>query len=362
MLKVQSQTRMCAAFLSGKQKIEVRPAQPPQVGPGDLLLRTRAALVCGTDLRILQHGHAAIADGARRILGHEFSGVVARVGREVNGLTEGMRVAVAPNMGCGRCDLCVSGNTHLCADYRALGIHLDGGFAEYVLVPATAVQQGNVVEIPPQMSFAEGALAEPLSCVFNGFERCAIRPGDNVLIMGAGPIGLLHAKVAKLGGASAIYVSDLSPERLDRCRQVDASWMAVRAEDVAAHIADATGGRGVDVCIVACPSSQAQAQALELTGINGRVLFFGGLPRDKSTVPLDTNLIHYKQLLVTGTTRASIAQFRKVLSLMADGSLTVREFITDTFTLGEIQQAFACAAQGHGLRCMVTLDGQLEQA
>ncbi len=360
MLKVQSPTRMSAAFLLGKQRIEVQMTQPPQVGPGDVLVRTWAALVCGTDLRILRHGHAAIADGARRILGHEFSGIIARVGRDVSGLTEGMRVAVAPNLGCGRCDMCVSGNTHLCADYLALGIHLDGGFAEYVLVPAMAVQQGNLVEIPAQMSFAEGALAEPLSCVYNGFERCAIRPGDSVLVMGAGPIGLLHAKVAKLGGASTIYVSDLSPERLDRCRQMDASWIVVPTQDVARQIADTTEGRGVDVCIVACPSSQAQAQALELAGINGRVLFFGGLPRGDSVVPLDTNLIHYKQLLVTGTTRASMAQFRKVLSLIADGSLAVREFITDTFGLGEIQQAFACAAQGRGLRCLVNPDGQSE--
>lgn len=360
MLKVQSPTRMSAAFLLGKQKLEVQSAQPPQVGPGDVLIRTRAALVCGTDLRILRHGHAAIADGARRILGHEFSGIIACVGRDVSGLREGMRVAVAPNLGCGRCDLCVSGNTHLCADYLALGIHLDGGFAEYVLVPATAVQQGNIVEIPSLMSFAEGALAEPLSCVYSGFERCAVRPGDSVLVMGAGPIGLLHAKVARLGGASTIYVSDLSSERLGRCRQMDASWIVVPAQDLARRIADGTEGLGVDVCIVACPSGQAQAQALELAGINGRVLFFGGLPRGDSVVPLDTNLIHYKQLLVTGTTRASMAQFRKVLALIADGSLAVREFITDTFNLGEIQQAFACAVQGHGLRCLVNLDGQLE--
>jgi len=351
---------MRTALFLGKDSIKVRSTQRPEIGPGDVLLRTKASLICGTDVRILRHGHAAIADGAQRVLGHELSGVVAEVGSDVSGLKEGMRVAVAPNMGCGLCDQCVSGNTHLCADYRALGIHIDGGFAEYVRIPSTAVRQGNVIEIAPQMSFAEAALAEPLSCVLNGYERCAIGPGDVVLVMGAGPIGLMHAKMAKLGGASTVFVSDVNPDRLLRCRQIDGSLVTLDAKDITEQIMDLTRGRGVDVCITACPSAQAQKQALELTAVNGRVLFFGGLPKDASEVPLDTNLIHYKQLLVTGTTRASMRQFRTVLSLIGCSALTVKEFVTDTFDIAKIQRAFARTAEGRGLRCMIAFDGHPE--
>mgnify|MGYP001005241539 FL=1 len=358
MLKVDAEQQMHAAVLSGKGEIKVQQTRRPEIGLGDVLLHTGAALICGTDVRITQHGHAAIPDGASRVLGHEFSGVVVAVGREVRDLDEGMRVAVAPNVGCGRCDECVSGNTHLCAEYRALGIHLDGGFAEFVLIPAAAVRQGNVIEIPAEMSYAEAALAEPLSCAFNGFERCAIRPGDTVLVMGAGPIGLMHAQLAELGGASAICISDMNAERLERCRRVNASWIPIPADEVNERIRDLTGGRGVDVCITACPAAAAQVQALELAAMNGRVLFFGGLPKDRSIVPLDTNLIHYKQLIVTGTTRASVAQFRKVLSLIAEGRLDVKGFITHTFDIAEIRAALACAAAGLGLRCMVTFNGQ----
>ena len=351
---------MRTARLSGKNGICVRSAQLPPLGPGDVLLQTKAALICGTDLRILRHGHQAIGDGVERVLGHELSGVIARAGAEVEHLKEGMRVAVAPNMGCGQCDFCVSGNTHLCTDYRALGIHVDGGFAEYVRVPATAVRQGNVVEIGPKTTFAEAALAEPLSCVYNGFERCAIRPSDTVLVMGVGPIGLMHAKLATLGGAATVYISDLNPERLDRCRQMDASWIPIEAGEVSNRIAEQTAGKGVDVCITACPSGQAQAQALELAAVNGRILFFGGLPKDQSTVPLDTNLIHYKQLMVTGTTRASVAQFRRVLSLMEHGTLSLKGFVTETFGITDIRKAFAYAAEGSGLRCMISFNGELK--
>jgi L-iditol 2-dehydrogenase len=163
----------------------------------------------------------------------------------------------------------------------------------------------------------------------------------------------MHAKMATLGGASTVFVSDLNPERLKRCHQIDAAFVTLGADDIQGQIMDLTRGKGVDVCITACPSAQAQAQALELAAINGRVLFFGGLPKDAAVVPLDTNLIHYKQLIVTGTTRASMRQFRTVLSLIGHGVLSVKDFVTDTFDIAEIQQAFAHTSQGIGLRCMI---------
>jgi len=353
--------KMRVALLSGKNRLRVRSDRQPEIGPGDVLLWTKAAFVCGTDVRILRQGHHAIGAGTERVLGHEFSGVIVQVGADVEHLKEGMRVAVAPNIGCGQCDLCVRGNTHLCRNYRALGIHIDGGFAEYVRIPAAAVEQRNIILIAPQISFMEAALVEPFSCVLNGFERCAVGRGDTVLVMGAGPIGLMHAKLAKLAGAADIYISDLNPDRLNRCRQMDSSWIPLDTGEVPGQISERTAGKGVDVCITACPSSQAQAQALELTAINGRVLFFGGLPKDRSIVPLDTNLIHYKQLMVTGTTRANIMQLRQVLSLIEHGTLSVKEFVTEVFDLADIRKAFAHTMQGSGLRCMIAFDEQLKQ-
>ena len=163
---------MLAARLYGKEILKVEEIAQPQITSDEVLLNVRSAFLCGTDVRMYGNGHKNVNADSPLVLGHEVSGIIAQVGKDVAGYEEGMRVAVAPNMGCGICDLCVSGNTHLCPDYTALGISLDGAFAQYVRIPAAAVRQGNIVELSKTTSFREAALAEPLSCVYNNFERC----------------------------------------------------------------------------------------------------------------------------------------------------------------------------------------------
>ena len=257
-------------------------------------------------------------------------------------------------MGCGVCASCVGGNSHLCAGYRALGIHLDGGFAEYVAIPGRAVAGGCVVPLDDHVSFEEAAINEALSCVCNGFERCDIRPGETVVVIGAGPIGIMHAMMAKMAGAGRVYMNDLSEERLAVCRQIDPFFLTEK-EDILGRVMKDTGGAGADVCITACPAPAAQALSLEICGMNGRALFFGGIPAGKEPVALDTNLIHYKQLKVSGTTRASHTQFRKTLRFIATGVLNVRPLISRTFPLTEIGQAVDLAAAADGLKNVILL-------
>ena len=276
--------KMQAAALYGKQDLRVAEADMPQIDAGEILLRVKGAFVCGTDVRMYHNGYPGISETTPMILGHEGSGVVVRCGSDVKNFKEGMRVAVAPNVGCGICDYCVSGNTHLCSHSKALGIHMPGFFAEYVKIPEDFVRQGNVVEIPDSLSFEEAALAEPLSCVFNAFEKSKIRPGETVLVIGAGPIGLMHAKMAQIAGVEKIIINDLSRERLDLCRQIDSTFITLESENLKEELDTLTEGRGVDVCITACPAPQAQQIALELAAINGRIVFFGGLPADKAHV------------------------------------------------------------------------------
>ena len=278
---------------------------------------------------------------------------VVRVGSHVKNYNEGMRVAVAPNIGCGICDYCVSGNTHLCLQYNALGIHMPGFFAEYIKIPENFVRQGNVVEIPDSLSFEEAALAEPLACVFNAFEKSKMRPGEIVLIIGAGPIGLMHAKMAQTAGVEKILINDLSRERLELCRQLDSSFITVESENLKEDIDGLTEGRGVDVCITACPAPQAQQIALELAAINGRIIFFGGLPPDKAHVSLNTNLIHYKQLEVTGTTRQSLIQYRRTLRLVACGRINIGDLISCRTALRDIQSALDNISQARSLKSAI---------
>jgi L-iditol 2-dehydrogenase len=350
---------MRAALLYGKEDLRVQEVPTPEVGPGEVLLRVRAAAVCGTDIRMYRNGAKGVGPESPLVLGHELSGTVERAGRAVSGVREGQPVAVAPNMGCGTCDSCVSGNTQFCEKgYRAFGINLPGGFAEYALVPAEAVRQGNLCPISPSLSFAAAALAEPLSCVFNAFQRCAIRPGDRVLIIGAGPIGLMHAKLARMGGAAKVFLNDLSAERLETCRRLEPGLHPIPGADPVAPLLELTSGRGLEVVITACPAPEAQVNALKLAAVNGRVLFFGGLPADRAVVGLDTNLIHYRQLWVTGTARQSLSQFRQVLRLIEDALVNVEDLVSARWPLERIGDAFQAVMRGEGLKHVVSFEGR----
>lgn len=343
---------MLAARMYGIDDIMLEEIPVPNIDEDEILVKIKAAALCGTDIRMIKNGYPGIDAENPRILGHEFSGIIEKAGSRVKGYEAGQRVTVAPNMGCGICDDCVSGNSHLCRDYFALGIHLDGGFAEYMRVPAAAVTRGNVTVLADNVSYGEAAVNEALSCVCNGFERCDIRPGDTVVVIGAGPIGIMHAMMAKMAGAGRIYISDLSAERLSVCKKLDSSFITVE-KDITGAVMEGTGGKGADVCITACPAPSAQAEALGLCAMNARVNFFGGIPAGKQPVPLDTNLIHYRQLIVSGTARASLTQFRKTLKYISTGVLDVKPLITRTFPLSRFNEAVELAAAADGLKNVI---------
>jgi L-iditol 2-dehydrogenase len=347
---------MRAALLYGKEDLRIEDLPVPEIGAEEVLLHVKAAAICGTDIRMYKNGAKGVGPQSPLVLGHELAGVVVKAGKAVRGVQEGTSVAVAPNMGCGTCNACVSGNTQLCDNgFRAFGINLPGGFAEFVRIPAEAVRQGNLCPIGPEVSFTAAALAEPLSCVYNAFQRCAIHPGDRVLIIGAGPIGLMHAKLARLGGAARVVLNDLSEERLETCRQLEPSLITIAGE-VTQRIMSMTGGRGADVVITACPAPEAQVTALKVAAMNGRVLFFGGLPADRAIVGLDTNLIHYRQLIVSGTTRQSLSQYRAVLRLIEDGLLKVDDLVSARWPVDPIREGFAAVMRGSGLKHAVSFE------
>jgi L-iditol 2-dehydrogenase len=343
---------MKAARPYGIDDLRVVDAPVPEIGKGEVLVRVRAALICGTDVRMLKNG----AKVSPLTLGHELAGEIADMGSEVKGYSRGMRVAVAPNYGCGVCDACVSGQGQNCSALRALGIHDDGGFAEYARVPALAVAQGNLSPIEDGVSFAHAAIAEPLSCVYNSFERARLRPGESVIVIGAGPIGLLHAKLYKLAGAGLVMMSDVNAERLAACIKDEPSFVAVPAEGAKERVMQLTKGAGADVVITAASVPAVQQLSFGLAAMNGRVIFFGGLPAGKELVALDTNVIHYKQITVTGTSRQSLAQYRACLGLIARGLIDVGSVITGTWPLSGAAEAFASAVRGEGLKSGFVMD------
>ncbi|MGI6113686.1 MAG: zinc-dependent dehydrogenase [Mahellales bacterium] len=344
---------MLAAIMYGIEDVRIQEVDKPKINDNEILVKVKSAAICGTDVRIITSGRGDIDREHPRILGHELSGIIEKVGKNVSCYSEGMRVAIAPNMGCGICNLCIKGDFHLCSDYKALGINLDGGFAEYVKIPEQAIRQGNIIELPDNVSFEEAAINEALSCAYNGFLRCEIKPGDSVLIIGAGPIGIMHAKLAKMAGASKVIMNDLSKDRLDICKKIDSSFITTNTDNLKEYIMDLTDNEGVDVCITACPSPQAQALSLELVGLNGTINFFGGLPASREQITINSNLIHYKQLKVTGTTRANNFHFRKTLSFISSGILDVKALVTGRYQLKDFNKALDAAKRGDGIKNVI---------
>ena len=339
---------MKAAKLFEKNDLRIVDVPVPETGDDEMLLKVRAATVCGTDLRMYANGAAGADEDHPLTLCHEFAGTIEKIGKDVTGYETGQRVCVAPNIGCGICDMCVSGNGHHCKKLVAFGIHFDGGFAEYVRIPAAAIEHGHVTPLADEVSFEAAAANEAFACVYNAFERYGVEPGDVVLIIGAGAIGMMHAKLAFMAGASKVILNDLSEERLDMCKSLEPR-LIVTAKDLKEVVGTETGGKGADVVITACSVQSVQEDAFNYAGLNGRVNFFGGLPTGKSAT-LDTNQIHYKQLIVSGTTRSSLEQYRKTLDFIAKGIVEVDSLVTGRYPLGEVLTAFGNAAAQKGLK------------
>lgn len=331
--------RLC---LYGKNDLRFEEVERPAISQGEILVRVGAAAICGTDVRMLGYGTPNIP----LVPGHEFAGTVeeTKSGR----FAVGQRVALQPNIGCGACEFCASGRQHMCPDYRAFGIQMDGAFAEYIKIPAEAVERGNVVELPERISFAEAAVVEPVSCAYNGFEKMNVHINDTAWIIGTGPIGLAHALFLHSAGAR-VAMSDLSEERLQQSVRLF-PWITPMQGDVTAFVRKFTGNRGFNVAIVACPSPEAQSQVLEQMAIGGRVNFFGGIPAAKEPVALDTNLIHYREICVTGSARSSLSQYRKVLKMAAEKTIDVSSLVTHTYSLEQYQTAFDNARNAVGIK------------
>ena len=343
---------MLAARMYGINDVRLEEVPAPCAGYGEIVIKIKAAAICGTDVRMITGGAKGIDNEHPKILGHEFAGVIHELGEGVTGYKVGQRVAFAPNFGCGTCDNCIRGNGHLCTDYQATGINIDGGFAEYCLIPEAAVRGGNICPIEDNVSFEQAAINEPLSCVYNGFEHARISAGDRVLVVGAGPIGIMHCALALMAGA-VVYLNDISDSRLAEAKAIYPKLNILKNID---DIMPATAGAGADAIITACPVPSVQAKALELANIGGRIIFFGGIAAKGEPVPINTNLIHYKQLIVSGTTRASLYQYRKTLRFISDGVLDVKPLITERLPLKDFARGVETAKNGIGLKNVITME------
>ena len=344
---------MKAAKLFGPDDIRIVDCEIPEISEDEMLLKTGAAALCGTDLRMITNGYKGVDENNPLTLGHEIAGTIERVGKNIFGYKPGMRVAIAPNIGCGICDWCSSGDTHLCPDYKAFGINMDGGFAEYARIPQPAITQGNVMILDDAMPLDAAAMIEPASCVLNGQLMTRIRLNDTVLIIGAGPIGIMHGLLALSFGAAKVYIRDLSVERMKQSVALIPGSEAIEDDNLEEAVKRLTANKGFDVTITACPAASAQAEALKITGMNGRILYFGGLPAGKDAVTLETNLIHYKQLTIIGSTKGNVSHYRAIAKMAAAGNFDLTKLISRRYPLEQFTEAVEYAKKAEGLKTVI---------
>lgn len=345
---------MLAAVYYGPDDLRVEQRDVPKIGPDEALLKVISAGICGTDLRILHGGHRKYPVGTIRVPGHEVVGDIVEVGANVAGVKAGERVVVAPNWGCGHCRQCVSGNNNRCANYGAIGITEDGAMAEYMRIPAAAILQGDLIPVGRTTAPGHAAMVEPLACVLRGQTAVSIGATDTVLIMGAGPIGVMHTMLARLQGARRVIVSEMHPVRLEKAAAAGADRVVnPREEDLTAVVLAETNGEGADVVITAAPAHAAQESAIALAAIGGRINFFGGLPKDKPNIQLDSNAVHYKELFVTGTTACSTGDCWRAAQIVQSGRLPIENVVTDRFPLSDAVAAFRQAENGTALKVVL---------
>ncbi|GAB3985605.1 zinc-dependent dehydrogenase [Actinoallomurus acanthiterrae] len=331
--------------------IRLEDAPEPSPGPGEVKIRVRNCSTCGTDVKISKYGHHHIRPP--RVMGHEIAGEIAEVGDGVTGWRPGDQVQVIAAIPCGHCEECRRGHMTVCPNQESMGYHYDGGFAEYTIVPAKVLAVDGLNRIPDGVGFAEASVAEPLACVLNGQELARVGEGDDVVVIGAGPIGCLHVRLARSRGAARIFLADLNAERLAMSAERVHPDAALTGTDVVDQVLKLTNGRGADVVITAAASGAAQEQALQMTARQGRISFFGGLPKDNPIIALDSNLVHYRELTIVGANGSSPAHNARALDLIATGAVPVTDLITHHLPLTDVLKGIDIVSQGTAIKVTI---------
>ncbi len=341
---------MKALIIRAPMEFAVEEIPIPEPEAGGLLLKVLACGLCGSDLRTLHSGHRKVT--FPWIIGHEICGDVVTVGAQYTGpWRAGDRLAVGPLAYCGVCDFCVEGRHELCENYREIAQAWPGGFADYIAIPEACLRLGTILRAPEGLDPAYAAISEPVSSCVHAQEKGQVGLGDTVVVIGTGPIGCTHVSLARARGAKRIFVADIVDERLALAEAFgpDATLNAAKV-DLVAEVRRLTDGKGADVIITATPAPTAVVQAVEMARKGGRILIFGGLPKDNSKPGVDMNLVHYNALHIIGTTTFAPRHQRVALDLLASGRILADKLVTHRFPLADFRAGAQLALDGKALK------------
>lgn len=332
---------MKAFIMNENRKLELADMPEPKETENNIIVRVRAASICGTDMRTYLHGNTKITPP--RILGHEFAGDIVYVGKYASekGFKVGDRVTAAPAIGCGECWPCKTGHTNMCDHLETLGFQYDGVFAKYVTIPEKAIRMGNVIKIPDNISYDEATLIEPAGCAYNGQSYMHIGKGDFVVIYGSGLIGCIHAELALLSGAAKVMVCEPVEKRgrIAEAKVPGVIWIDNSKKDVKEEVMRLTDNVGANVVITATSYPMVQKEAQDIAAKMARICLFGGLAGE-STGYIDSNKIHYKELQICGVHATTEHYMRKIMELIECGKLDSEKYIEKYVNLDEIIEGF----------------------
>ena len=327
----------------------------PTPAADEVKIRVRNCSTCGTDVKIKGNGHPNLTPP--RIIGHEIAGEIVEIGADVAGDWQvGDRVQIIAAVPCGDCHECRKGWMAVCQNQTSVGYQYEGGFAEYMIVPRQVLKVDGMNRIPDGVSFAEASAAEPFACAINAQEQLGIEAGDDVVVFGAGPIGCMHVRIARgVHKAGRIILVDINAERLAMSAEAVSPDVVIDASktDVVEEIMRLTDGRGADVVITATPAGVTQEQAIAMAARNGRISFFGGLPKNNPIIACDSNLVHYRQLHIHGANGSAPEHNRRALAYIASGEVPVADLITRRIPLADVMQAFDIVARGEAIKVTV---------
>jgi L-iditol 2-dehydrogenase len=341
---------MKAAILKEPGRLEIREIRTPDCPAGGVLVKVNACGICSADVKMVTQGHRAL--NYPRILGHEIAGVIDQ--SRTNTFKEGDRIQIAPGLRCGNCSYCVKGMDNLCPDREILGFTYNGGFAEYIAIPIEDGIVGSLNIIPEKVSDNHATLAEPLACCINAQNKINITKNDTVLITGAGPLGLLHALVAKYKGVEHILISEPQTHRRKTAFHTWADTVIDPGSDnMMEKVMTATHNNGVDAIIFACSQVCLNESFVKLLAPAGRVSIFSGISPQLLPGNIDLNQIHYHEFFISGSYGCTAEQNRNAMELISSEPSLEKELITHRVDLETIHQGIEHTASQKGLKTVV---------
>jgi 2-desacetyl-2-hydroxyethyl bacteriochlorophyllide A dehydrogenase len=333
---------MKAAVFSGPGRFDVITVDLRPLHDDEVLVDVEACGICGTDIHIIEGSSRSTPPV---VLGHEYAGTIVDMGAKVRGHRTGERVAVDPNIACGECPSCRRGLVHLCSHLRALGVDIDGGMAEFCIVPS-----GQLFTLGNDMSPEVCAFVEPLSCAVHGIDRAGVRPGDSVVIIGGGPIGQIMLQLARISGAAFTILVEPLKEKRELAHKLGASLTVDPGVGLQGQIREALP-EGADVVIECAGLPSTSHAALEIARRGGTVEFFGVCPIGV-TIPLEPNTVYFKELTIVGS-YVNPHTFSRAIALLRSGAVRIDDFPIARFPVDGVHEALRHHREGLTLKSIL---------